>query len=107
MRHLLATTFAVAMMFALPVASNAQEIDTAIRGNVITPDGGPAVGAAVTVTDTRTNSRRSTTTSASGAFTVRGLAQQAMQLAEWPSQPGVLVAGDVSGTIAAVDTCYS
>ncbi len=62
------------LLFALPVASNAQEIDTSIRGSVTTPDGGPAAGLAVTITDTRTNARRSTTTSSSGAFSVRGLA---------------------------------
>ncbi len=61
------------LLFALPVASNAQEITTAVRGTVTTPDGGPAAAAAITITDTRTNGRRSTTTNASGSFTVRGL----------------------------------
>jgi len=68
----LSATLAVALL-AFSVASNAQETTTAVRGNVMTPDGAPAAGETVTVTDTRTSSRRIVTTSASGAFTVRGL----------------------------------
>ena len=44
-----------------------------VRGTVTTPDGGPAVGESITVTDTRTGFRRTTTTTANGSFTVRGL----------------------------------
>ena len=64
---------AAALLFAVPVASNAQEISTAVRGTVSAPDGSPAAGQSVTVTDTRTGSRRQTTTSASGSFQIRGL----------------------------------
>ena len=64
---------ATALLFAVPVASNAQEISTAVRGTVSAPDGSPAAGQSVTITDTRTGSRRSTTTSASGSFQIRGL----------------------------------
>ncbi len=63
----------VVLILAVPFTVGAQEITTTVRGTVTTPDGGPAAGAAITITDTRTNSRRSTTTSASGSFTVRGL----------------------------------
>jgi len=61
------------VLLALPVASNAQEITTAVRGTVTTPEGTPAAGVSVTVSDTRTGSVRRTTTSGSGTFTVRGL----------------------------------
>ena len=61
------------VVFAIPVASNAQETTTVVRGTVSAPDGAPAAGQAVTVTDTRTGSRRTATTSDSGAFTIRGL----------------------------------
>ena len=62
------------LLVALPVASNAQEISTVVRGTVTTPDGGPAAGELITVTDTRTNARRTTTTDGNGKFAVRGLA---------------------------------
>jgi outer membrane receptor for ferrienterochelin and colicin len=58
---------------AVPVASNAQEISTTVRGTVLTPDGAPAAGVSVTVTDTRTGAVRSVTTTDAGAFNVRGL----------------------------------
>jgi len=61
------------MLFALPVASNAQDITTTVSGTVTTPDGGPAAGESITVTDTRTGTRRTATTNANGAFNVRGL----------------------------------
>ena len=61
------------LLFALPVASNAQEITTVVRGTVTTPDGGPAVGELITVTDTRNARRQTTTTDANGKFSVRGL----------------------------------
>jgi len=69
---LLAALTAV-MMLAVPVAGNAQETTTTVRGTVTAPDGSPAVGQTVTVTDTRTNSVRNTRTNSSGAFDVRGL----------------------------------
>ena len=68
----LTATLAVALL-AFSVVSNAQEITTTVRGTVTTPDGGPAAGETVTITDTRTNSRRSVTTNDNGTFTVRGL----------------------------------
>lgn len=65
-------TMAIALL-AIPVAGNAQEITTVVRGSVSTPDGGPAAGETITVTDTRTGTRRTTTTNADGSFTLRGL----------------------------------
>ena len=68
----LTATLAVAL-FAFSVASNAQETTTAIRGTVMAPDGSPASGQTVTVTDTRTGSTRTVTTNDRGAFDVRSL----------------------------------
>ncbi len=60
-------------LLAVSVVTNAQEITTVVRGTVHTPDGQPAAGELITVTDTRTQTRRTTTTAADGSFTVRGL----------------------------------
>ncbi len=59
---------------AIPVASNAQETTSAIRGSILAPDGGPAANVSVRVTDTRTGRVSTATTSASGRFTVGSLA---------------------------------
>ncbi len=61
------------LLLAVPVAGNAQETTTTIRGAVTTPDGTPAVGETVTVVDTRTGASRTVTTNTSGAFNIRGL----------------------------------
>lgn len=66
-------TFVAVLMLAVPVAGNAQETTTAVRGTVTSPDGAPASGVSVTVVDTRTSATRSVTTNANGAFNVRGL----------------------------------
>jgi hypothetical protein len=71
------TSHACLMMALLVVFANesfAQTITGSVRGTVLTPSGEPAVGARVTVTDTRTNSTRVSTTDASGVFKVSGLA---------------------------------
>ncbi len=73
LRQLPIAALAAVVMLTAPVASNAQEISTVIRGTVMTPDGGPAAGQTVIVTDTRSGSVRSVTTSNAGAFNVRGL----------------------------------
>ena len=65
--------FAAAMLLAVPVAGNAQSTTSAIRGSVSAPDGGPAAGVSVTVTDMRTGRIKRATTSESGRFTVSGL----------------------------------
>lgn len=64
---------AVFVVLAAPVASNAQETTTAVRGTVSAPDGSPAAGESVTITDTRTGASRSVTTSSAGIFNIRGL----------------------------------
>ncbi|MDJ0710802.1 MAG: TonB-dependent receptor [Woeseiaceae bacterium] len=61
------------MVMALPVASNAQETTSAIRGSILAPDGGPAADVSVRVTDTRTGRTATTTTSSSGRFTIGSL----------------------------------
>jgi len=71
-RGLAVVSAAFAVMLAAP-ASFAQEITGAIRGTVSGPDGTPEGGATVTITDTRTGSTRTVTTSESGAFNVRNL----------------------------------
>jgi len=64
----------MALFAALPNESFAQSTSGTIRGYVQTPSAQPAVGATVTVTDTRTNSKRSTTTNENGSFNLGGLA---------------------------------
>jgi len=67
-----AATLAVVLL-ALPVAGNAQETTSAIRGNLSAPDGSPAAGVSVSVTDTRTGRVSTATTSNSGRFVVSAL----------------------------------
>lgn len=68
----LAATLAVVLL-AMPVASNAQETTSAIRGNISAPDGQPATGVSVRITDTRTGRVSTATTSSSGRFVVSAL----------------------------------
>ena len=67
------TVFAAVLMLAVPVAGNAQETTSAIRGNISAPDGQPAAGVSVRITDTRTGRINTATTSSSGRFTVSAL----------------------------------
>jgi len=60
-----------AMAASVPVI--AQEITTSVRGTVTGPDGNAIAGATVVVTDTRTGSATTTTTSGAGNFSVRSL----------------------------------
>lgn len=72
--HGLAGATCVAIMLLVaPVAGMTQETTSAIRGSITQPDGTPASGANVRVTDTRTGRARTATTSASGQFTMSGL----------------------------------
>ena len=62
------------LVFALAApASMAQETTATMRGTVLAPDGSAAAGVPVTVTDTRTGSRRVATTNAQGVFSASGL----------------------------------
>ena len=72
-KHVSVAAFAAIVLLAAPVASNAQETTTAVRGVVTTPAGDPAAAQSVTITDTRTGATRATTTNDSGAFSIRGL----------------------------------
>ena len=62
------------LMLTVPVTGVAQSTSGTVRGFVQTPSAEPAVGLEVTITDTRTNSSRTTTTDGNGAFNVGGLA---------------------------------
>ena len=61
------------LLIALPLTGVAQQTTSSVRGTLTGPDGGPAAGVTVSVTDDRTTNRRGTTTSASGQFSVSGL----------------------------------
>jgi len=65
--------FATMALLAVSVAGFAQETTSAVRGTISGPDGAPAAGASVRITDTRTGSGQSATTSSSGQFTTSGL----------------------------------
>jgi len=67
------TAFAAVLILAVPVAGNAQVTTSAIRGNISAPDGQPAAGVLVQITDTRTGRINTATTSSSGRFTVSAL----------------------------------
>lgn len=64
---------AAVMLLAIPVAGNAQETTSTIRGTISAPDGSPAAGVSVRITDTRTGRVNTATTSSSGRFTVGAL----------------------------------
>jgi len=64
---------AAILIFMLPVAVYGQETTSTLRVTVLGPDGNPAVGETVTITDTRTGSTRTNTSSASGVISQRGL----------------------------------
>ena len=58
----------VAMLVAVPVAVNAQETTSSIRGKVLDPNGNPVANAAVVVEDTRNGSLRTYTSNSDGLF---------------------------------------
>jgi hypothetical protein len=67
------SSIAIFLLLMAPVAAIAQEITGTVRGTVSAPDGSGIAGSTVTVTDTRTGSARSVTTTDNGAFNIRGL----------------------------------
>jgi len=69
----LISAMAVAVLLVAPGAGLAQETTSSVRGTITQPDGTPAGGATVRVTDTRTGTSRTTTTSDSGQFSASGL----------------------------------
>ncbi|MEK6247230.1 MAG: TonB-dependent receptor, partial [Planctomycetales bacterium] len=64
----------VMLVVLVPVVASAQEITGSFRVTVSQPSGEPAVGEAVTVTDTRTGSARTAMTNDKGVINIRGLA---------------------------------
>jgi hypothetical protein len=66
-------TLAIAFL-AFPVALNAQETTSEVRGNLTGPDGAPASGVSVRINDTRTGRSSATTTSSTGRFVIGDLA---------------------------------
>ena len=64
----------VMLVVLVPVVASAQEITGSFRVTVLQPSGEPAVGEAVTVTDTRTGSARTSMTNDNGVINIRGLA---------------------------------
>jgi len=67
------TVLLAALLFALPVASNAQETTSSIQGSVRDEAGNPIAGAPVTVVHQPTGRSDSITTNSSGGFRVAGL----------------------------------
>ena len=64
---------AAILLLALPVASNAQETSSDVAGTVSSDAGGPVAGATVTIRSDATGLTRSTSTNASGDYTIRNL----------------------------------
>ncbi|MDX1518445.1 MAG: carboxypeptidase regulatory-like domain-containing protein, partial [Woeseiaceae bacterium] len=71
--RLVRTTIAAMLILAVPVAGFTQETTGSVRGSILTPNGAPAAGELVTVTDTRTGASRSVRTNDAGSFNIRGL----------------------------------
>jgi len=74
MQQTVIAVLAAFVLIAVPVAGNAQETTSAIRGSISAPDGGPAANVSVRVTDTRTGRVSTATTTNSGQFRVASLA---------------------------------
>ncbi|MBT8090692.1 MAG: TonB-dependent receptor [Gammaproteobacteria bacterium] len=65
--------FAAAMLLAVPVAGNAQETTSAIRGTVTDEGGNVISGASVTITHVPTGRSRTVQTTAGGRYSASGL----------------------------------
>ena len=63
----------VAVLALVPSVALAQQITTAIQGQVTNESGAPIPGAQVTVTDTRTGNTQEYTTNAQGLFSAQNL----------------------------------
>jgi len=72
-RQFIVAALSASLLLALPVAGNAQETSSAIRGSVTDEAGRPVASASVTVTNPSIGLTRSTTSNAAGEFTVRNL----------------------------------
>ena len=60
--------FAAVMMLAIPVAGNAQDTTSSIRGKILDPSGNPVSGATVVVEDVRNGVVRTISSSEGGVF---------------------------------------
>ena len=67
-RQLSVAALAAIVLVAVPVASNAQDTTSAIRGRILDPNGAPVAGASIIVEDTRSGVTRSLTSSDDGLF---------------------------------------
>ena len=74
LRQVSIAAFAAVVLLAVPVAGNAQETTSEVRGNITGPNGEAATGVSVTITDTRTGRTKRATTNSSGRVIVGGLA---------------------------------
>jgi len=70
---LLRSSSILLLIFALPLALNAQLLQGTLNGNISDSSQAPMSGATVTATDQATSFSRSTTTDTSGFYTVSGL----------------------------------
>jgi outer membrane receptor protein involved in Fe transport len=70
---LLRSSSILLLIFALPLALNAQLLQGTLNGNITDSSQAPMSGATVTATDQATSFSRSTTTDTSGFYTVSGL----------------------------------
>ena len=68
LRHVTLAVFAAVMMLAVPVAGNAQDTTSSIRGKIIDPSGNPVGGATVVVEDMRSGVVRTLSSSDGGIF---------------------------------------
>ena len=68
LKQITIAVFAAVMLLAVPVAGNAQETTSSIRGKVLDASGNAMAGASVVVEDTRSGVDRSYSTNNSGLF---------------------------------------
>lgn len=73
MKQLSIVALASVLLVAFPVASNAQETSSDVRGSVADDSGIPVAGATVTVRNDASGLTRTTTTNANGEYLVRNL----------------------------------
>ena len=68
LRQVTLAAFAAVMMLAVPVAGNAQDTTSSIRGKILDTSGNPVGGAAIVVEDLRSGVTRTFTTNNGGLF---------------------------------------
>ena len=68
LKQVMVAGIAAFMVLAVPVASNAQDTTSSIRGKILDPSGDPVGGATVVVEDMRSGVKRTVTSSNGGVF---------------------------------------